>query len=56
MTSTAAGMSLHLPRSRPLEGTLKGVKVIYRPDQKKRWDFDSVIRLYSETAPPLLKK
>lgn len=47
---------LHLPRSRPLEGTLKGVKVIYRPDQKKRWDFETVVRLYSETAPPLLKK
>jgi hypothetical protein len=46
---------LHLPESRPLAGKLKAVKVIYRPDQKKRWDFDSVIRLYSETAPPLFK-
>lgn len=46
---------LHLPRSRPLAGKLEGVKVIFRPDQKKRWDFETVVRLYSETAPPLFK-
>lgn len=56
MTSTAAGMSLHLPKSRPLTGKLKGVKTLYRPDQKKRWDFETVVRLYNEKAPPLLKK
>jgi hypothetical protein len=47
---------LHLPHSRPLAEKLKGVKVIYRPDQKKRWDFESVVRLYNEKAAPLLKK
>jgi len=46
---------LHLPQSRPLEGTLKSVKVIYRPDQKKRWDFETVVRLYQEKAPALFK-
>jgi hypothetical protein len=47
---------LHLPESRPLAGKLKAVKVIYRPDQKKRWDFESVVRLYNEKAPPLFKE
>ncbi len=46
---------LHLPRSRPLAEKLKGVKVVYRPDQKKRWNFESVVRLYGETAPSLFK-
>jgi hypothetical protein len=47
---------LHLPQSRPFEGTLKGIKIVYRPDQKKRWDFETVVRLYNETAPSLFKK
>jgi hypothetical protein len=47
---------LHLPRSRPLEGTLKGIRVVYRPDQKKRWDFETVIRLYLEKASSLFKE
>jgi len=47
---------LHLPQSRPFEGTLKGIKIVCRPVQKKRWDFETVVRLYKEKAPPLLKK
>ena len=46
---------LHLPRSRPSAGKLKGIRVVYRPDQKKRWDFETVVRIYNETAPPLFK-
>jgi hypothetical protein len=47
---------LHLPKSRPLEWKAQDLKVVYRPDQKKRWDFETVVRLYNEKAPPLLKK
>ena len=39
---------LHLPKSRPLEGKLKGVEVVYRDDQKKRWDFPTVIEEYQK--------
>jgi hypothetical protein len=46
---------LHLPKSRPLEGALNGIKVVYRPDQKKRWDFETVVRLCQEKAPALFK-
>lgn len=46
---------LHLPKSRPLGGKLEGVKILYRPDQKKRWDFETVVRLYQEKAPALFK-
>jgi len=41
---------LHLPKSRPLIGTLDGVEVTIREDQKKRWDFPTVIDVYRETA------
>ena len=37
---------LHLPKSRPLEGDLPGVEVIYRNDQTRRWDFPGVVKLY----------
>ena len=37
---------LTLPKSRPLIGSLKGVEVIERSDQKKRWDFPAVIEAY----------
>ena len=40
---------LTLPRSRALMGPLNGVEVIRRPNQKKRWDFPTVVRLYKET-------
>ncbi len=44
---------LHLPQSRPLIGRLPGVEVSYRPDQIRRWDFDTVVREYEKTAPPI---
>jgi len=47
---------LHLPRSRPLAEKLKGVKAVYRADQKKRWDFETVVRLYSNSASPFLRE
>jgi hypothetical protein len=37
---------LHLPQSRPLLKPLEGVDVAYRSDQKKRWDFPTVVELY----------
>ncbi|HPP26083.1 MAG TPA: hypothetical protein PLV57_06155 [Phycisphaerae bacterium] len=45
---------LHLPRSRPLLGTLDGVEVRYRDPQRKRWDYPSVVETYCKTAPPLI--
>ncbi len=41
---------LHLPASRPLAQLVPGVKVVTRPDQSQRWDFPTVIALYSKTA------
>ena len=41
---------LHLPKSRPLVGTLSGVDVVVRPDQKTRWDFPTVIKMYQQQA------
>jgi hypothetical protein len=38
---------LHLPKSRSLIGELHGVEVVVRPDQKKRWDFPTVVEMYS---------
>jgi hypothetical protein len=46
---------LHLPKSRPLVGSLSGVEVVARPDQTKRWDFPAVTALYREDAPELVK-
>jgi len=46
---------LQLPKSRPLIGSLEGVEVIARPDQKKRWDFATVVKLYTEKAGPLFR-
>jgi len=40
---------LSLPKSRPLLGSLPGVEVVQRSDQKKRWDFPTVVDLYQET-------
>ena len=42
---------LHLPKSRPLVGSLDGVDVVVRPRQKKRWDFPTVVALYKEMQP-----
>jgi hypothetical protein len=41
---------LRLPKSRPLAGSLAGVEVVQRADQKKRWDLPTVLALYKETA------
>ncbi len=46
-----ARIILHLPESRPLVGTLKGVTVVVRKDQGERWDFPTVVRAYLEQAP-----
>jgi hypothetical protein len=39
---------LHLPESRPLENPGE-VEVVARPDQKVRWDFESVVARYRGT-------
>jgi hypothetical protein len=39
---------LTLPESRPLVGSLEGVDVVTRADQKKRWDFATVVDLYQQ--------
>ena len=39
---------LHLPQSRPLLKAPKGVNVVYRPDEARRWDFPTVIETYSK--------
>jgi len=41
---------LYLPKSRPLKNHLGGVEVVYRADQKKRWDFATVVTLYRQQA------
>ena len=46
---------LHLPKSRPLLGTLPGVEVVARPDQKVRWDFARVVKLYQALPKPQVK-
>ncbi|HUW59707.1 MAG TPA: hypothetical protein VMZ06_01775 [Candidatus Bathyarchaeia archaeon] len=38
---------LHLPKSRPLENP-GAVEVVTRPDQKVRWDFETVVARYRE--------
>jgi hypothetical protein len=49
-----ASIVLHLPASRPLVGTLSGVEVVSRPDQKTRWDFPTIVKTYQDqkAAPP----
>jgi len=42
---------LHLPKSRPLVGSLEGVEVVLREDQEERWDFPTVIERYRESTP-----
>jgi hypothetical protein len=39
---------LHLPKSRPLLNSVAGVEVVVRPDQRKRWDFPTVLALYRD--------
>ena len=40
---------LTLPKSRPLVGSLDGVQLVVRTDQRKRWDFPAIVALYRET-------
>ena len=40
---------LTLPKSRPLIGSLAGVEVVQRSDQKKRWDFATVVGMYKRS-------
>ena len=40
---------LTLPKSRPLVGSLAGVQLVERTDQRKRWDFPAVVALYHDT-------
>ncbi len=48
-----ARILLHLPKSRPLRKPIDGVQVIVRPNQKKRWDFESVVKEYEKQAFPI---
>ncbi len=42
---------LHLPQSRPLVDSVRGVTVVLRPDQKQRWDFQAVVEKYRSAMP-----
>ncbi len=44
---------LHLPKSRHLTKPIDGVQVILQPNQKKRWDFESVVKEYEKQAFPI---
>jgi len=46
-----ARIVLRLPVSRPLDGELDGVEVVTRPDQRRRWDFATVVSLYNQSNP-----
>jgi len=41
---------LHLPTSRPLTRPVTGVEIVSRADQKKRWDFPTVVAIYRQQA------
>lgn len=44
---------LHLPQSRPLLKAPRGLTVVTRPDQARRWDFPAIIEAYRNlSAPP----
>jgi hypothetical protein len=46
---------MHLPNSRPVVKAPRGVSVVYRPDDARRWDFPTVIEAYRKLpAPPLI--
>jgi hypothetical protein len=46
---------LYLPKSRQPVESVEGVEVVVRAEQKKRWDFPTVVQLYSEQAVPLFE-
>ncbi|MGQ9576967.1 MAG: hypothetical protein ACUVUC_16820, partial [Thermoguttaceae bacterium] len=48
--TTPKRIVLRLPESRRPVNPLPGVEQVPRPDQKKRWDFASVVELYQKTA------
>ena len=41
---------IYLPKSRQPHKPLKGIDVVVREEQKKRWDFPTVVRLYRQLA------
>lgn len=43
---------LHLPRSRPPLEVPAGTELVLRPDQKRRWDFPTVVDQYRRANPP----
>ena len=45
---------LYLPKSRQPIKLPKGVEVVLRPDQKKRWDLSAVVKLYHQHAVPII--
>ena len=49
---------LHLPKSRPVTKAPKGVAVVYRPDDARRWDFPAIIEAYRKlpAVPPIMEK
>jgi hypothetical protein len=47
---------LHLPKSRPLVSAVPGVEVVVRPDQKTRWDFPTIVKMYEDLKPPAIGK
>ena len=47
---------LYLPKSRQMIRSLKGIEVVFRPNQKKHWDFSAVVKLYRQHAVPIVEK
>ncbi|NUQ63518.1 MAG: hypothetical protein HUU20_13655 [Pirellulales bacterium] len=47
---------LHLPEARPLVGTIARVETASRSNQKKRWDFQTVVEAYRNVAPPVCQE
>jgi hypothetical protein len=47
---------LYLPKSRQPVESVKRVEVVVRPEQKKRWDFPTIVQLYSAQAVPLFQQ
>jgi hypothetical protein len=45
---------LYLPKSRQMIRSLKGIEVVFRPNQKKHWDFSAVVKLYRRHAVPII--
>ena len=46
---------LHLPTSRPVVKAPKGVNVVYRPNESRRWDYPAIIEAYRKLPAPPLK-